>query len=276
MKSYPKKLKTLLKTEIDPAFTRRAELIFIETENSQPQSVLDLGCGRGFYLKALTFFPKIKEIVGVDVNQSYLDVAKTNINDKRVSLKKMDINQLTKLKKKFDLIILTEVLEHIPDDQELLLKIKKILKPKGRLIITVPNSNFPFCWDPLNYLLMRLFNTHINKDIWWLAGIWADHERLYSAKQLKQLINRTGYRILKNEPIVRYCWPFSHFLLYGLGKNLVEKLSLKGFDRFNFEQEKNTGRLLAKLMAWPNKQMRKIFNEKSSVSANHFLLLANK
>ncbi len=35
--------------------------------------------------------------------------------------------------------------------------------------------------------------------------------------------------------------PFTHFLLYGLGKNLVEKGIVKGsFNRFNFQEKPTT------------------------------------
>ena len=49
-----KKLENLLKSEIDPVFAKRAEFIFEEVEKIKTQKILDAGCGRGFYVKALT------------------------------------------------------------------------------------------------------------------------------------------------------------------------------------------------------------------------------
>jgi len=88
-------------------------------------------------------------------------------------------------------------------------------------------------------MLMDFFGKHINKNIWWLAGIWADHERLYSVSQIKKLILISNSKIVKFKNVIHNCLPFSHFLLYGIGKNLVEKFSLRKFDRFDFNNDKD-------------------------------------
>ncbi len=71
-----KNLENLLQAEIDPAFARRARYIFEEVKKARPKKILDAGCGRGFYLRALGFFPFVHEIHGIDINEKYLDVAK--------------------------------------------------------------------------------------------------------------------------------------------------------------------------------------------------------
>ncbi len=273
MSNYPKKLQSLLETEIDPAFAQRADLIFEQVAQAQPQSVLDIGCGRGFYLQALTYFDQIEQILGVDINQDYLAVARNNIDDDRVSLRQLDVNHLEDLNQTFDVIILSEVLEHIEQDDLLLKKIHSLLAQDGRLVITVPHHQFPFTWDPINFFLMKFFETHIDKDIWWLAGIWADHERLYQLSELKAKVEKSGYQILDQAQIISFSWPFAHLILYGLGKNLVEKLNLAGFDRFNFNKPKKVNRVLAKFMSWPERLASKI-GSRSNKSANLFLAVS--
>src|SRR3989338_1057110 len=152
----------------------------------------------------------------------------------------------------FDFIICSEVLEHLHNDGKALIELKRILKPGGIVVITVPNYKFPFLWDPLNWILMRFFHTHIPKNIWWLAGIWADHERLYDISDLVKKIQNTGLTVIKKQSIISFSWPFSHFILYGTGKNIVERLNMKTFTRFEFK--KNYFKmLLAKIFSLPSK-----------------------
>ena len=248
-----KKLQILLQNEIDPAYAKRAFFIFREIESLRPKTVLDVGCGRGFYLKALTLYPFIKKIYGVDINKLYIAKAKSLIGDKRVIIKIASIESLPFSENTFDCVISSEILEHIPDVDKGLKEINRVLKPGGTLLITVPNNNFPFFWDPLNWILMRLFKTHINKDIWWLAGMWADHQRLFAVKEIEQKKKKNGYKVLNSELFINYCWPLSHFLLYGIGKNLVERLKLTTGDRFIFDNKRQGGNLLAKAMAAPSR-----------------------
>ncbi len=259
-------LKNFLSSEIDPAFAKRAEIIFKNIEKYKPKKVLDVGCGRGFYIKSLTFYKFIKEIHGIDINKNYLNQAKKIItNDERISLKLKTIYKTDYPNNYFDLIIASEVLEHLKNDQNALKEIRRILKPKGKLIITVPQKNFPFFWDPINWTLMKFFNTHIDKNIWWLAGIWADHERLYDKKMIIELLKSTGFKILSIKEIIHWSWPFSHFLLYGIGKNIVEKLKINEFNRFYFNSDKKISKILACLFEMPSNILDKKIKLKSSV-----------
>lgn len=244
-------LEDILTTEIDPAFAERAKLILNYIEKYKPKTILDVGCGRGFYLKMISHYQFIKEIHGVDIEKKYLKIAKKINNDDRVLIKENSVYSLPYPDNFFDFIICSEVLEHLRNDIKALKEIKRVLKPKGHLVITVPNYHFPFLWDPLNWLLMKLFNTHINKNIWWLAGIWADHERLYSFKKIKKILLMEKFRIKKTDFKIRLCWPFSHFILYGIGKNIVERLNINQLDRFYVKKNKPIAKILSFIFKIP-------------------------
>lgn len=264
----PEKLQTILDEEIDPAFRKRASLILSEIAKKEPKNLLETGCGRGFYMHSCTFFPSLQEIHGIDVNDKYLAVAKKHIKDKRVKLRNASIYELPYPDKSFDVIICTEVLEHLTDDIGALKELKRVLKPNGVMLISVPNEKFPFLWDPLNWLLMKLFNTHIHKDIWWLAGIWADHERLYTRKLLKDTVLKAKLHIDTTEMVTSSCWPFSHFALYGIGKNIVERLGANQFDRFNFKPKP-----LSRFIAWFMRLPTELRKDKE-ISVNIFMKLS--
>ena len=46
-----------------------------------------------------------------------------------------------KLIKKFDVITMFHVLEHLPNQVDTLKQLKKLLKPKGNIIIEIPHAN---------------------------------------------------------------------------------------------------------------------------------------
>ena len=257
-----KQLENLLKAEIDPGFVKRAEFIFEIIEKRKPLRILDVGCGRGFYLKALSLYSFPKEIHGVDVEDSYLALAKRLCSDKRVKIKKANIYDLPYPSNYFDFAICTEVLDHLTHDLKGLSELHRVLKKNGILLVTVPNRNFPFLWDPLNWILMRFFTTHINKDIWWLAGIWADHQRLYEEGGVAQLARKVGFELIAVKRAITYCLPFSHFLIYGLGKNLVERFKLYELSRFG--QRRN---ILAYVIAYFS-QLPSRFDPRNSTSTS--------
>jgi len=251
MNSLPQPLEYSIASEIDPAFALRARFILETVQKKKPLTILDAGCGRGFYTRAFTFFPFLKTITGIDLKKEYLDKAEKEVKDKRVKLLEASIYALPFKNETFDFAVSSEVMEHLPDDVAALKELKRVVKKGGTLIISVPHRSFPFLWDPLNWILMKFFNTHVPKDIWWLAGIWADHERLYTMEEITSVAKKAGWKVKKTQSVIHYAWPLSHFLLYGIGKNIVEGLGAKEFSRFSF-QRKPFSEWLSKLVAYPS------------------------
>ena len=78
----------------------------------KPQSVVDIGCGLGTWLKVFED-SGIKVILGVDGN--YIDKSKLCIADKYFLLH--DLTTPLKLEIRYDLAICLEVAEHLPEDK---------------------------------------------------------------------------------------------------------------------------------------------------------------
>jgi len=242
------KIDEYLASEPDPAFARRAKIIIENLEISGSEKVLDVGCGRGFYLKILKgAFPKLR-LFGIEINEKYLDIAGRSLAGKSVVLTLADAIDLPFKNNSFDRIIASEIIEHIKGDEKAVSEIYRTLKPGGVVIASVPNKDYPLLWDPLNWFLERFFKIHLPPRIWWLAGIWADHQKLYSEKELEKLFQKVGFEIGKTWKTTHYCLPFSHFVLYGLGKNLVELGFLKDFNRF---RKINKPSYMNKILLWP-------------------------
>lgn len=240
------RLAVLLRNEADLAFKRRIPLVFRYLDPQPSDLILDCGSGMGFLLRALArLYPS--RLVGLERRAATIKVAQRELAGTRVRLTQGDASVLPFTMDTFDKIAMTEVLEHLPSAGAALAEIWRVLRPGGVLALTVPNADYPFLWDPLNKTLERLLHIHVPSDIWWLAGIWADHVRLYSPQTLRAELEGANFIVEELTPYTHYCLPFHHFLVYGLGKNLIQRGLLPGplaqaADRFRGEE--NTGSLL--------------------------------
>ena len=233
----------LLERELDPAFAARAALILRHLQSAAGGSVLDVGCGRGFYVKAIrTLYPQVN-VVGVDFSAEYLAAARAQTSVTAADLTRADARALPFPTGTFDAVVCSEVLEHIEDDAASLAEIYRVLADDGLLLLSVPHHRYPLLWDPLNWMLERAFGTHVPADIWWLAGIWADHLRLYTAAGVARKVQSAGFYLDEMWFTTPRCLPFAHFLLYGIGKNIVERGLCTSCDRFG--QGQGNGPLLA-------------------------------
>ena len=206
------KVEKLLRNVGDMSLKRRANKIIDGLDLKPEDKIVDVGCGDGFFLYLLSHLTVKLNLTGSDSDKRILTIAKKNLGKKRIRLVYEDATNMPFPKNNFDKAIMTEVLEHIEDDKKALREVYRILKPKGILIITVPSYNFPFLWDPINWILQNLFGTHIS-GIGFFAGIWARHIRLYKRRNLEKIIKDTGFKIEEIEELTTRCLPFNHYLV---------------------------------------------------------------
>jgi len=228
----------MTRNEADMAFKRRVKTIVDFIEPSDDMRIRDLPCGRGFYLHMFRHVSEC-ELVGADLDWHVLRTAKRALAKyQRIHVNHASIVDMPFARDSFDAVVLSEVLEHIDDDGRALEEAFRVLKPGGALAVTVPHANYPFWWDPINKVLEALFNWHIKSGP--LAGLWANHVRLYTASQLRLAVEAAGFQIEEERALTHYCFPFIHNLVYGLGKPLLESRMLPGSmlalaDRHDFE-----------------------------------------
>lgn len=229
-------LDRFLMNEADMAFRRRAPILMDYLELKDGDRVIDLGCGMGFHLMVMSRLRKL-ELHGLDQDPDRLVRAQAEVPDARVL--EGDILALPFGPESFDKALLTEVLEHIRDDESALRAIYRLLKPGGVLAISVPHAQYPVLWDPINWSLTSVGGRPIREGP--IVGIWTNHERLYLPSELSDRLTGAGFEVDTIEETTHYCFPFSHFLVYGIGKPLLErKLLPEGIvnsaDRFRAER----------------------------------------
>lgn len=235
-------LDLLVRNEADLSFRRRVRTIFEWLDPQDGDHILDCGCGRGFYLK-FTRHVSACRLTGLELEYPFLRVARAELRDSDITLVNGNIHELPFADNTFDKIILSEVLEHLDDDVGGLREVVRVLKPGGLVAMTVPNAGYPFWWDPINRTLETLFDTHIQRGP--LAGIWANHARLYERKQLRDVAEEAGLEVLAERSFTHHCMPFTHNLVYGLGKTALEAGVLPGpmaaaADRHRFQESEGS------------------------------------
>jgi SAM-dependent methyltransferase len=210
----------LTRKEADMAFKRRARTIFEWLGETSGKTILDCGCGRGFYLKMLRHLGDAR-LFGIDLELPYLRKARRNTAElDRVLVASASIYDLPFPGGHFDAVVLSEILEHVERDVDGLREVWRVLKPGGVALLTVPHAAYPFWWDPINRTLETLFGTHVGRGP--LAGIWAFHVRLYTPEQLRNAALAAGFEVEEELSQTHHTLPFVHNLLYGLGKPILE------------------------------------------------------
>jgi SAM-dependent methyltransferase len=97
--------------------------------------VLDLGCGAGRFVAASR--DAGASAVGVEIAQAALDRAARNVPGADLRLVEPD-GSLPLDHASVDVVWCSEVLEHVPDTAHVLLEVRRVLRPGGRLLVTVP------------------------------------------------------------------------------------------------------------------------------------------
>ncbi len=211
------RLARMLANEADMSFKRRAEAVYDFLRIGPHDRVLDMGCGRGFYLKFSRELYPDADVVGVELDRPLLSTARAAVPGAAVV--NGNVYRLPFADGAFTRILFTEVIEHIPDDVAALRELARVLAPGGRLAITTPHAGYPLAWDPLNRILEATVGRPIRRGV--LSGIWANHERLYTPEALSAKIAAAGLVVDEVRFLTRFAFPFIHNLVYGLGKELL-------------------------------------------------------
>lgn len=120
-------------------YTLKKKLKLINSFQTEGKRILDIGAGTGDFLKICS--DNGWQVNGVEPNAAARKIA----HDKSVANGGAFFETVDLLKKEdnvflgFDVITMWHVLEHVPNLDETIFNLKKLLKPEGVIIVAVPN-----------------------------------------------------------------------------------------------------------------------------------------
>ena len=128
--------------EVSPAAQHRRRLIveLVRDHAREAQRVLDAGCGPGALLRVLRRALPDAQLWGVDGSDTALSRARVACRRARLSKFDLATAEHAAPNASFDLVICSEVLEHLTDDVAALRRLRELVAPNGRLIVTVPGD----------------------------------------------------------------------------------------------------------------------------------------
>jgi SAM-dependent methyltransferase len=154
-------------------FTTRNEMIawLVQRFAWQAGRALEIGCGTGYVLFALRRALPVARLSGSELHRLGLVHARRR-HGEAIELFQMDARH-SGLSDALDLIGAFDVLEHIAEDQSVLVEIYRMLKPGGILIATVPQH--PWLWST--------------------SDVVAHHQRRYRIGELAGKARNAGFTI---------------------------------------------------------------------------------
>ena len=173
-----------------PRFISRSRLIRRLVKAISPKRTLDIGCGSGLITKVLA--EASAEVLAVDVSEEAIAVSRGTLGEAtNVQLMVADVlrsrGAARDLRGSFDLVVLSEVLEHIQDDEAALATVRRLLGENGWLLVTVPG-------DP------KLWNAEDER---------AGHARRYTREELRHKLAKNGFQIVR---MVNWGFPVTRWL----------------------------------------------------------------
>ena len=151
-----------------------------------PTRLLDIGCGEGLFGEAVkTHFPTC-ETWGIELVPDAAAKA-AGRNDRVLNMPLEQADEIPDAY--FDVVTMNDVLEHIAWPMPALEAAKRVLKPDGRLVLSLPNVQFL-----LNVLDLVLRNDWEYQD----SGILdRTHMRFYTTKSAARLLERAGFEVVQ-------------------------------------------------------------------------------
>jgi SAM-dependent methyltransferase len=134
------------------------------------ESVLEIGCGTGYTLRALRDALPRATLTGTELFEEGLHVARGRWPDLR--LLQADARALP-FDSEFDLVGAFDVLEHIDDDMSALSELRRVVRPGGGILVTVPQHQW----------------------LWSQADDYAQHQRRYSRAELVARVTNSGFAV---------------------------------------------------------------------------------
>ena len=164
----------------DPYSSHSQILDWIDIE--KPHDVLEVGTATGFLSAEMT--SRGCRVTGIEQDEKMAEVASSHCHQMIVGdVESLDFSELGQ----FDAVILGDVVEHLRQPQDFLQKMVKVLKPGGKVLMSLPNvANI---WMRLNLLFGRFNYSRV--------GILDEsHLRFFTLQSSQKMAHDCGLEVL--------------------------------------------------------------------------------
>lgn len=153
----------------------------------QKSTVLDVGCSSGNFGAELI---KRKGCIvdGIEINHDDALAAEKNL--RKVYVLNVETDNLNVLNEKYDVIYFGDVIEHLVDPAKALEKFKSFLKPKGKIVFSIPNM----AHAAIRLLLLRGDFEYTETGL-----LDKTHLHFYTLSEIEKVFIEAGYSLDKIE-----------------------------------------------------------------------------
>lgn len=102
---------------------------------SANKKILEIGCGNGIGTRLIHEYFKPSELIATEYDESLVEITQQKVKDLNVLVEQADATKFRFANNEFDAVIGLSVIHHIPNWEEALDELHRIIKPNGLLII---------------------------------------------------------------------------------------------------------------------------------------------
>lgn len=177
------------KKDIEAGYDAIAEKMYVSEEYYRDMlaieknfygDILEVGVGQGTVLKKISELggKNIKSLTGIDLSSRLLEMAGKILLG--ANLVKGDAENMPFPDKSFDFAVMIGVFPYLLDVDKALVEVKRVLRPDGKFIVTVPNRKW------------ILFDKYIKNR----KNIQPVDDRFFDFNEMKELLENSGFRII--------------------------------------------------------------------------------
>jgi SAM-dependent methyltransferase len=196
--NYRDQVPYLIKTYFD---------LISKIKNDLPENpkVLEVGCGDGFFLKALVDIKFTKNVFGIEPSSKMVQEADSILRNKiKVNIFKQNLFP----KNSFDLILCFHTLDHMFDPNEFVKGAKTMLRKNGHVVVVVHDTDG---------LSVKLFGERS-------AIFDVEHIYLFNKSTLGKIFTNNGFKIVKVSDLVN-AYPLGYWMQMSGFPKVIKKIA---------------------------------------------------
>lgn len=147
--------------------------------------VLDVGCGTGQLAARVRRELRGTRVVGCDFSAGMLDQARKR--DRKTSWVRGDAGRLPFRRGRFDAVVSTEAFHWFPDPRRALREFRRVLRPKGVLLLALVNPRFAATGR-----ILKLLSGAVGQPFYWPTQ-----------REMRRLVRGAGFDVMEQQQLFR-------------------------------------------------------------------------